>query len=311
MIKFFYKDIEMLLRTFALITVVMIIWTFMPSILEANTSRDIYDAMMSMAWVGNIFVGFVIFLGVFSLGRTILKQRAISKTKADNNDIKAGINHNIVHPCKDEIDVLLVKLGSLYSISDVGNGNKSGKNYINSIEECDTHNPEMIDSQKITLDVSYGIDNKKNLENTLIELLDPRNFGREDSTLYTSQLDHLSVLAKRCGIELLPSQKSVNISAAFNLQRAAMLMRSGIACGFLTMQEWNELKKSLFYHVNQQFSSMDELINDYLLAIYLFYTSEYSIQGPSRIIGRLYGIAELKRCNYFEWDISEMNHPSL
>lgn len=311
MLKFFYKDIEVLLRTFALITAVMIAWAFLPGLLEVHTSRDIYDAVMSMAWVGNIFVGFVIFLGIFSLGRTMLKQRALSTTKADNNDIKAGINHSIVHPCKDDMDMLLVKLGSLYSISDVGNGSKSGKNYINGIEECDTHNSEMIESKKITLSVSYDIDNKKNLDETLIEFLDPRNFAREDATLYASQLAHLSVLAKRCGIELLASQKSVNISAAFNLQRAAMLMRSGIACGFLTMQEWDELKKTLYSQVHEQFSSMDELINDYLLAVYLFYTSEYSILGPSRIMGRLYGIAELKRCNYFEWNIAEMNHPSL
>ncbi len=311
MIKFFYKDIEVLLRTFALISVVIITWIFLPGLLETYISRDIYDAVMSMALVGNIFVGFILCLGIFVLGRTLLKQRALSTTKAHDNNIKEGINHKIAHPCRDEMDVLLVKLGGLYSISDVGNGNKSGKNYINSIEKCDIHNSEMIDSLKISLSVSYDIDNKKELYSTLIELLDPRNFGREDATLYASQLDHLSALAKRCGIELFPSKKSVNISAAFNLQRAAMLMRSGISCGFLTMQEWDELKKNLCTHVQEQFSSLDELINDYLLAVYLFYTTEYSILGPSRIMERLYGITELKRCNYFGWDITEMNHPSL
>ncbi|HGY5298796.1 TPA: hypothetical protein ACNU26_004233 [Aeromonas salmonicida] len=122
MIKFFYKDIEVLLRTFALISVVIIIWIFLLGLLKAHTSRDVYDAVMSMALVGNIFVGFVLFLGIFALGRTLLKQRALSTAKAYDNNIKDSINHKIAHPCRDEMDILLVKLGGLYSISDVGNG---------------------------------------------------------------------------------------------------------------------------------------------------------------------------------------------
>ncbi|MFE8100062.1 DUF1266 domain-containing protein [Brenneria goodwinii] len=301
MLKFFYKDTFYLMRGVLVVSVFLIVIDLLCTLSKKYLHQDI-------SGVYTLF--FYIFLSILAIPVLKIGTKAlfIITTKKENNKIIQGINKNPKYPCRDEKDALLVKISGLYSITATGNGkNKNHPNFVNSIEECDLDNPTAVDLIKNALSGSYDIETDEQLKCFIYSLLDEDNYGKTHHANYQKQLAHLYRLAGKTGADITPVSDMANVDSAFNLQRAALLMRSGVTLGMLTLDEWNALKNILAQRLEENFSSLDEFIHDYMLAVYLFHHE--GAMGASMILERLYGLATLQENNYFAWSAAELNRP--
>ncbi|KAA8996624.1 DUF1266 domain-containing protein [Affinibrenneria salicis] len=301
MFKFFYKDIINLLRGILFISVMLIAIKWLCALTNKYFHNDI-------SGVYTLF--FYCFLSILAIAlcKTGAKAIFVITTKKENNKITEGINKNVKYPCRDEKDALLIKISGLYSITAAGNGkNTNHPNFINSIEECDLTNPDSVDLIRNSLLGSYDIKTSDQLKHFIYSLLDEESYEKTHHTDYQQQLSHLYRLAASAGAEITPVSDMTNINAAFNLQRAALLMRTGMTLGLLTQEEWDALKNTLAQLIEENFPSLDAFIHDYMLAVYLFY--QEGMMGASMIRERLYGLATLQQNNYFAWRVEELNRP--
>lgn len=219
--------------------------------------------------------------------------------KSNENLFRLGINPNISHPCEDENDALLVKMGSLMSITSTGNGNnKKYPSFINCIEERNMSEKDARERVKDWLTCSYDIENKQQLENFITSLIDSSHPHAENNVQHQKELDHLYLLADKTGVQLNRTYTSNNANSAFNLQRAAMLSRWGVTLDWISAEQWNNFKEKISQKMQDQFESMDKFIHDYMLAVYSFHHSADS-SSQFMIVERLYGLAELQKHNYF------------
>ncbi|AYH05020.1 DUF1266 domain-containing protein [Pectobacterium parmentieri] len=303
MLNFFYKDINQLLRGGLVVAAILFggEWLKNASLIYLNVDFSLLYNVLFYSFLA---------IWVFVLLRSCAKVFFLLSTKKENNVLSVGINRNAKYPCRDEKDALLVRISSLYSITSVGNGeSKKYPNFINCIEECNLSEPDAVEGIKLALSASYDINTSGGLTRFIADLLDEENYSKQRNDDYKKPLSHLYQLAEKTGANLKPVSEINNLTAAFNLQRAALLMRSGVTCGFLSIEEWDSLKDDVVRLMEQEFPSIDQFIHDYMLAVYLFHMD--GSFSAFMILERLYGLAIFQEHDYLSWNAAMLNNPSL
>lgn len=309
MFQFYKSDLKKI--SFSIVKVTIFLVLFKLGAEYANESREIrswFTSGYSPLSFYNMMFYVVLFLMSIVIIKLIWKLFLLYSIKPTDNLFHVGINHNIVHPCKDENDALLVKMGSLMSITSAGNGeNKKYPDFINCLEERNLAEKEACETIKDWFACSYDIEDEQQLESFLESLLDSEYFHEEDNAQYQTELMHLYQLADKTGVKLTRNYASNNMNAAFNLQRAAMLLRWGVTLEWISLEQWNELKERISQLMHHQFESMDKFVHDYMLAVYVFHHNAES-SSQFMIVERFYGLAELQKHHYFELTAEQLTH---
>ncbi|QTF08839.1 hypothetical protein HC231_13675 [Brenneria izadpanahii] len=227
--------------------------------------------------------------------------------------ISNGINNDVRYPLMDESDALVVKLSCLMDVGDMRNNRvEHARSYINSREAYTVNKKTnelgiICNSAYDYLVLSYDIDTKTKLINFVRGLLSslPEENRPDVKSIFS---DAISILDKFSAVTLTQLEKHHNTTipfVAFNLQRAAMLVRWGLTCNMINDEEWNLFKKEIqdAYQLYFGDTGFGKFIYDYLIAVYLFHAEN----NLGLIRDRLYGITELQKNNFLSLSWEEIN----
>lgn len=224
-----------------------------------------------------------------------------------------AVNGNVRYPLSDEQDALLVKMSSLLDITNTSNSRVEGSRaYINSREAYDAHialNKDGIRESSAWdyLVLSYDIHERSELLNAVSTLLDslpavnnPTSKGTFDKAVAT-----IDQFAAASGATLDTAHPDAIPGVAFNLQRAAMLVRWGFTCNMLEQNEWDAFKQQIWdaYQLYFAADGFDKFIYDYLIAVHDFHADD----SLSMVRERLFGIAELQKNHFLTFTWQEIN----
>lgn len=208
-----------------------------------------------------------------------------------------SINNNICFKSRDIVDEVIIKIESLHTIS-VQNL-LSTKCYINSIETNDYRGVRERIETLNSLKECWGVGSK--LE--LIEIIDLLLADEKEIEGFDAK-DFLEILSRnKIYIPKLKDKKYT--MEAYNIQRAILVLREGLSCNLITLEEYNEIKLDIFQKIKKYFecSNLNEFIFEYLLGCYNFFINSNEVDdGIADAIFdiRVEGIRVLLENHYFD-----------
>lgn len=266
-----------------------------------------YLASLNNSWVESILTLFLVFLGVFFIACVILFVKWCLYFKFSYYDdhklsFSKGINKEVYFKCRDKEDEALLKMGAVYSITLTGANTEDG--YINSLETNNFLDDEKKKYVRATLVSSWGIERKSELFSALDELVNDVSYVE----LNKSDFNHFKKLLQKNKLNLNVSLPKFSLRA-FNLQRASLLLRDGLTCGMISMEEFDQYKSNIYEIFISEFSGFDDFIVPYLLGVYDFYLgpdANHFVFGVNRVNERMVGVGVLLEHNFFERDINSI-----
>ncbi|MCG8710164.1 DUF1266 domain-containing protein [Brenneria sp. 4F2] len=274
--------------------------------IEKILGADLSNAHAKFFWLLGVLFIFVIL-------RFLLNILMNYNFKDDLPKISYGVNNNVHHPIIDESDALVVKLSSLMDVCDMRkNLAEYARSYINSREAYSINKKK--DKHGIIknpaydyLVLSYDIDEKAKLVSFVEGLLNslPEENRPDVKSKYSDAISTLDEFSEVTLTQLEKHHDTAIPFVAFNLQRAAMLIRWGLTCNMLSDEEWEEYKKEIqsAYRLYFGDAGFGKFIYDYLLAVYLFHAED----NLGMVRERLYGITELQKKDFFALSWQEIN----
>lgn len=215
-----------------------------------------------------------------------------------------GIAANIRYPLRDDADALIVKLSGLMDICDTRNNRADhARSYLNSREAYDVNQAPnkkgIIDNSAFDyLMLSYDIEKRSELIEFVGKLLQslPEENRPEAKSTYGEALAILDKFSAVTETQLEKHHETTLPYVAFNLQRAAMLVRWGFTCNMINEDEWDLFKAEINDAYQAYFgdSGFGKFTYDYLIAVYLFHAKD----NLDMVRERLYGLTELQKNNY-------------
>ncbi|NFT91126.1 DUF1266 domain-containing protein [Clostridium botulinum] len=248
-----------------------------------------------------VIVNIIKWLAVFVV-RFIWKTSVISFEKA--------INKTIQFKCTDESSQFLVKIGALFSITEAtldkyNKGEKNKKGFINCLEVRDYKSKDEKEMILASLGASWNIANKNQLYATLEQLMDKNNFLDIDFDINKNKWFEKILKKHNLQFENLKNKKSSKHIAAFNIQRAVLLLRESLTCDLINLEELEEFKPKVHNLINEEFTSIEDFIIDYLIGVCYFY-EEKIVFGPVMINERVNGVKTLLENDYFNKDLNTL-----
>ncbi|NFE93557.1 DUF1266 domain-containing protein [Clostridium botulinum] len=248
-----------------------------------------------------VIVNVIKWLAVFVV-RFIWKTSTISFEKA--------INKTSHFKCTDESSQFLVKIGALFSITEAtldkhNKGEKNKKGFINCLEVRDYNSKDEKEMILASLGASWNIANKNQLYATLEQLMDKNNFLDIDFDINKNKWFEKILKKHNLQFENLKNKKSSKHIAAFNIQRAVLLLREALTCDLINLEELEEFKPKVHNLINEEFTSIEDFIIDYLIGVCYFY-EEKIVFGPVMINERVNGVKTLLENDYFNKDLNTL-----
>ncbi|KAI3349102.1 DUF1266 domain-containing protein [Clostridium botulinum] len=248
-----------------------------------------------------VIVNVIKWLAVFVV-RFIWKTSTISFEKA--------INKTSHFKCTDESSQFLVKIGALFSITEAtldkhNKGEKNKKGFINCLEVRDYNSKDEKEMILASLGASWNIANKNQLYATLEQLMDKNNFLDIDFDINNNKWFEKILKKHNLQFENLKNKKSSKHIAAFNIQRAVLLLREALTCDLINLEELEEFKPKVHNLINEEFTSIEDFIIDYLIGVCYFY-EEKIVFGPVMINERVNGVKTLLENDYFNKDLNTL-----
>ncbi|EES49111.1 DUF1266 domain-containing protein [Clostridium botulinum] len=248
-----------------------------------------------------VIVNIIKWLAVFVV-RFIWKTSVISFEKA--------INKTSHFKCTDESSQFLVKIGALFSITEAtldkhNKGEKNKKGFINCLEVRDYNSKDEKEMILASLGASWNIANKNQLYATLEQLMDKNNFLDIDFDINKNKWFEKILKKHNLQFENLKNKKSSKHIAAFNIQRAVLLLREALTCDLINLEELEEFKPKVHNLINEEFTSIEDFIIDYLIGVCYFY-EEKIVFGPVMINERVNGVKTLIENDYFNKDLNTL-----
>ncbi|MBN1059286.1 DUF1266 domain-containing protein [Clostridium botulinum] len=248
-----------------------------------------------------VIVNIIKWLAVFVV-RFIWKTSVISFEKA--------INKTIQFKCTDESSQFLVKIGALFSITEAtldkhNKGEKNKKGFINCLEVRDYNSKDEKEMILASLGASWNIANKNQLYETLEQLLDKNNLLDIDFDINKNKWFEKILKKHNLQFENLKNKKSSKHIAAFNIQRAVLLLREALTCDLINLEELEEFKPKVHNLINEEFTSIEDFIIDYLIGVCYFY-EEKIVFGPVMINERVNGVKTLIENDYFNKNLNTL-----
>ena len=245
--------------------------------------------------------------------RFIMGMLVVYPSKSGLPQYANALNKNVLYPLSDEQDALLVKMSSLLDITSTANSRvEDSRAYVNSREAYDAHiaqNKEGIRESSAWdyLVLSYDIHERSELLNTVTTLLDslPNVSSPAPKSAFGKAVATVEQFAAACGATLHTAHSHAMPDAAFNLQRAAMLVRWGFTCNMLDQAEWDAFKQQIWDAWQLYFAAdgFDKFVYDYLIAVHDFHAED----DLHMVRERLFGLAELQKNNFFTFTWQEIN----
>ncbi|MBN1042855.1 DUF1266 domain-containing protein [Clostridium botulinum] len=248
-----------------------------------------------------VIVNVIKWLAVFVV-RFIWKTSTISFEKA--------INKTSHFKCTDESSQFLVKIGALFSITEAtldkhNKGEKNKKGFINCLEVRDYNSKDEKEMILASIGASWNIANKNQLYATLEQLMDKNNFLDIDFDINKNKWFEKILKKHNLQFENLKNKKSSKHIAAFNIQRAVLLLREALTCDLINLEELEEFKPKVHNLINEEFTSIEDFIIDYLIGVCYFY-EEKIVFGPVMINERVNGVKTLLENDYFNKDLNTL-----
>lgn len=150
----------------------------------------------------------------------------------------------------------------MYLITETS-GNTVGSTYINSLEQLNINNAEIIKDAKLSLDVSWEIDNDKSLRKVLRKLIAN---AESCSTIHMDIIENKDRYIKYLqsyGLSF-PHIDSIPVTG-FDLVRASWLTRISFSIGYIDENETREYLNAIGELLQQQFTSWEQLSASYLI----------------------------------------------
>lgn len=228
--------------------------------------------------------------------------------KASSISYEKALNRDIHFKCTDKITQFLVKVGALYSITEANidkhnQEEKSKKGFINCLEVRDYGSKDEKEMIFASLGASWDIEDKKGLFETVQQLMDQNNFTTTEFNIEQNQWFEKILKKNHLQFDSIKGKKSSKHIAAFNLQRAVLLLREALTCDLISIEEFDRFKEELYSLINEEFKSMEEFIIDYLIGVCYFYENKV-VFGPVSINERANAIRVLIENDYFNKDLN-------
>lgn len=294
----FKNNIEKHMKNTGICILIVIGLYFIKSIMNIKELRSLL----------NLFIGVFVVALVINLIRFVLIPLVKIIWKSQKLSYDRALNRNIHFYCQDEPTQFLIKIGSLFSITEAtvnkhNKNEKSKKGFINCIETSDYN--DAIEKERIllSLEASWDIENKYQLLKTVDSLLDTENFMEEELNGQDFEWLKKRLDKHELKFETIQSKKTSNHTAAFNIQRAILLLREGLTCDLISLKEFEEYIGPLYKYIKNNFNTTEEFIVDYLIGVCYFYKDKV-VFGPSMIDERIEGIKILIDKNYFNQDLN-------
>lgn len=171
-------------------------------------------------------------------------------------------NQNPIYSLNSDNEKRAAYSEALYLITETS-AKTVGSTYINSLEQLDINNAEIIKDIKLSLDASWEIDSDKSLRKVLRKLIAN---AESCSTIYMGAIgdkDKYIKYLQSYGLSL-PNFDSIPITG-FDLVRASWLTRISFSIGYIDENETRENLNVIGEYLQQQFTSWEQLSASYLI----------------------------------------------
>lgn len=250
---------------------------------------------------------------IWVIVRFILGALVVYPSKSGLPQYSNALNKNVLYPLSDEQDALLIKMSNLLDITCTSNGRvEHSRAYVNSCEAYDAHiapNKHGIRESSAWdyLVLSYDIGERSELLNSVTTLLDSLPYVNSPApkSAFDKAVATVDQFATASGATLHTAHPHAIPDVAFNLQRAAMLVRWGLTCNMLEQSEWDAFKQQIWdaYQLYFAADGFDKFIYDYLIAVHDFHAKD----DLHMVRERLFGLAELQKNDFFTFTWQEIN----
>ncbi|WP_065355821.1 DUF1266 domain-containing protein [Kluyvera georgiana] len=207
-----------------------------------------------------IIVGILALYSLFELAKYLIILRGRKETPVFN--ISKLYNQNSIHSLNSDNEKRAAYSEALYLITETS-GNTVGSTYINSLEQLNINNAEIIKDAKLSLDVSWEIDNDKSLRKVLRKLIAN---AESCSTIHMDIIENKDRYIKYLqsyGLSF-PHIDSIPVTG-FDLVRASWLTRISFSIGYIDENETREYLNAIGELLQQQFTSWEQLSASYLI----------------------------------------------
>lgn len=207
-----------------------------------------------------IIVGILALYSLFELAKYLIILRGRKETPVFN--ISKLYNQNSIHSLNSDNEKRAAYSEALYLITETS-GNTVGSTYINSLEQLNINNAEIIKDAKLSLDVSWEIDNDKSLRKVLRKLIAN---AESCSTIHMDIIENKDRYIKYLqsyGLSF-PHIDSIPVTG-FDLVRASWLTHISFSIGYIDENETREYLNAIGELLQQQFTSWEQLSASYLI----------------------------------------------
>lgn len=207
-----------------------------------------------------IIVGILVLYSLFELAKYIIILRGRKEIPVFN--ISKLYNQDPIHSLNLANEKRSAYSEALYLITETS-GKTVGSTYINSLEQLNINNSEIIKDAKLSLDVSWEIDDDKSLRKILKKLI---TNAESCSTIHMDIIedkDRYIKYLQSYGLSF-PHIESIPVTG-FDLVRASWLTRVSFSIGYIDENETREYLNTIGELLQQQFTSWEQLSASYLI----------------------------------------------
>lgn len=207
-----------------------------------------------------IIVGVLALYSLYELAKYLIILRGRKETPVFY--ISKLYNQNPIYSLNSDNEKRAAYSEALYLITETS-AKTVGSTYINSLEQLDINNAEIIKDIKLSLDASWEIDSDKSLRKVLRKLIAN---AESCSTIYMGAIgdkDKYIKYLQSYGLSL-PNFDSIPITG-FDLVRASWLTRISFSIGYIDENETRENLNVIGEYLQQQFTSWEQLSASYLI----------------------------------------------